>query len=106
MDSNIAFNTNNSILLIYLYTVKWLNITVWLIDGTLTSTATQGQRGPWSNGNEEVLHIPKISRTGTSLSNGLESYPGHLLEWSVLLLCRDAVSVVNSLTQLDIYCQG
>ena len=39
-----------------------------------------GQRGPGSNGNEGVLHIPQsLSITGTSLSDCLVSYPGHLL---------------------------
>ena len=32
-----------------------------------------------SNSNEEVLHTPQSSRTETSLSDGLVSYPGHLL---------------------------
>ena len=30
---------------------------------TLTDTTTLIQRGPGSNGNEEVLHISQISRT-------------------------------------------
>ena len=37
---------------------KWLDISVWPIDGTLTGTTTLGQGGPGSNGNEGVLHIP------------------------------------------------
>ena len=37
------------------------------------------QSVPGSNGNEGELHIPLISRTGASLSDDLESYPGHLL---------------------------
>ena len=40
------------------------------------------QSGPWSNGNEGVSHIPQSSKTGTSLSDYLISYPGHLLEES------------------------
>ena len=33
-----------------------------------------------SNGNERMPHIPQSSRAGTSPSNCLVSYPGHLLE--------------------------
>ena len=50
-----------------------------LFEWTLTGTSTPGQSGPGGNGNEEVLHIPKSSRTGTSPSDGLVSYPGHSL---------------------------
>ena len=40
---------------------KELNISIWPIDGILIGTTNQGQSGPWSNGNEEVLHIfPKF----------------------------------------------
>ena len=37
---------------------KWLNFSIWPIDGILTDTNTPGQSGPWSNYNERVLHIP------------------------------------------------
>ena len=50
---------------------------MWPIDETLTSTTTQGQDGPGSNGNEGVFHILQSSRTEASQSNGL--YLGHLL---------------------------
>ena len=36
------------------------------MDGTLTGTTTPGQSGPRSNGTEEVLDTPQISRTGAS----------------------------------------
>ena len=38
------------------------------MDGTLssTSTITTGPRGPGSNSNEEILHIPQISNIGAS----------------------------------------
>ena len=36
---------------------------------TLTGTITLGQSGPGSNSNEEVLHMPKSSRTGASPLN-------------------------------------
>ena len=42
----------------FLYIVKWLNSSVWPIDGTLTGTITPSQSGPGSNGNEELLRIP------------------------------------------------
>ena len=36
---------------------KWLNISILLIDRTLTGTITPGQSRPGSNSNEEVLHV-------------------------------------------------
>ena len=60
---------------------KWLNNSIWPIDRTLTGTTTLGQSGLGSNGNEEVLHISQSSKTGASPSDGLISYPGHLLGW-------------------------
>ena len=53
---------------------------MWLINKTLSGTTTQGQSGPGSKGNEEVLHIPQSpSITGVSPSDCLVSCPGHLL---------------------------
>ena len=49
-----------------------LNRSIWPIDGTLTGTTTPSQSGTRNNGNERVLHIALISRTGV-----LVSYPGH-----------------------------
>ena len=46
---------------------------------TLTGTSTPGQSGLRRNSNEKVLHVPQNSRTGASPSDGLVSYPGHLL---------------------------
>ena len=44
------------------------------------SGATIRRSGPGTNGNEEALHISQSSRiTGTSSSDCLVSYPGHLL---------------------------
>ena len=40
---------------------KWLNSSIWLIDETLTGTATPGQGGPESNGNEGAFHIFQTS---------------------------------------------
>ena len=58
---------------------KWLNSCIWPQDGTLTCTTILGQSGPWSNGNEEALHIPQSSKTRASLSDILVTYPEHLL---------------------------
>ena len=42
-----------------LWLAKWLNSSMWPINGTLTGTTTPGQSEPESNGNEGVLHIPQ-----------------------------------------------
>ena len=42
---------------------EFLYRSIWLISCTLTCSTTLGQSGPGSNGNEEVHHIPQISRT-------------------------------------------
>ena len=55
------------------------NIFIWPIDRTLSGATTLCLSEPGSNGNEEVLHIPQSSRAGASPSDGLVSYPGHLL---------------------------
>ena len=36
---------------------KWLNISIWPMDWTLTGTTTLGVSDPGSNGYKEVLHI-------------------------------------------------
>ena len=41
---------------------KWLNVSIWLIDGNLTCTITPGQSWPGSNSNEVLLYIPQTSR--------------------------------------------
>ena len=58
------------------------------------------QSGPRSNSKERVHCIPQSSRiTGTSPWDCLVSYPGHSLR-GVLPLCRGAVSVFYSPSQL------
>ena len=53
---------------------------IWPIDRTLSGANTPGQSGPESDGNEGVLCIPQNSSiTGTSSSDCLVSYPGHML---------------------------
>ena len=62
------------------------------IDRALLSAITQGQNGPGSNSNEEVLLIPQSSSIiGTSQSDCLVSYAGQ--SWGSLPLCRGAVNV-------------
>ena len=51
---------------------KVQSTSIWPIDRTLSGATTPGQSGPWSDGNERVLHIP-----GTSPSDYLVSYLGH-----------------------------
>ena len=72
---------------------KLLDISIWPVDSNINTlivlplpfiirTTTLGQIRPGSNGSEEVLHIPQNSRTGAPTSDGLVSYPGHLLKGS------------------------
>ena len=63
---------------------------IWSIDRTLSGATTPGQRGPASNGNERVLHIPQISKARALSLDSLMSYPGYSLV-GVLPLCRDAM---------------
>ena len=53
---------------------------IWPIERTLSGATTPGKSGPWSDGNERILRIPKSSNiTEASPSDCLVSYPGHLL---------------------------
>ena len=57
------------------YLKKKINLT--------SASTTLGPSVPGSDSNEEVLHISQSSSiTGTSASDCLVSYPGHLLERS------------------------
>ena len=50
--------------------------------GPLSGATTPGQSGPGSNSNKGVLRIPQsYSIAGTSPSDCLVSYPGHMLGW-------------------------
>ena len=60
------------------------------IDRTLSDATPPGFSGP---SNEEVLHISKSSKAGASLSDCLMSYSGYSL-------CRDAVNVFYSTSQM------
>ena len=69
---------------------------IWPIDRALSGATTPDQSWPGSDGNEGVLRIPQSSSiTGTSTSDCLISYPGHLLG-GVLPVCRETVGVFNS----------
>ena len=73
---------------------------IWPIDKTLSGATTPGQSGLGSHGNVGVLCILQSSSiTRTSPSDCLVSYPGHL-RGGVLSLCREAVSVFYSPSQL------
>ena len=50
---------------------KWLNSSIWTIDGTLTGTTSLGQSEPRGNAHEEVLLNPQSSRTGALLSDAV-----------------------------------
>ena len=78
------------------------NCSIWLIYRTLQGATTPGQGGPGSDGNEGVLRILQSTIiTGTSLSDYLMSYPGHSFGGGVLCLCREAIRVFYSPSQLD-----
>ena len=49
------------------------------IDRTQSDTTTSGQRGPESDSNEWVLHIPQSSKTRASPSHCFMSYQGDSL---------------------------
>ena len=58
----------------------------------LSDATTLGLSGSGSDRNKGVVCIPQSSIiTEASPSDCLESYPGHLLGWEFLHLCRDAV---------------
>ena len=76
---------------------------IWPIDRTVSGATTPGQSGTGSNDNEGALPITQSSGiTGTSPSDCLGSYPGHLLEvGGVIPLCIEAVGVFYSHSLLD-----
>ena len=58
-------------------------------DRTLSGAITSGHSGPGSDGNKRVLRIPQSSSIiGTSPSDCLVLYPGHLLVGGVLALLQ------------------
>ena len=71
---------------ICLQTVKWSNSSISPIGSNLSDAITPGQRGPASNDNEGIFHIPQTSKTEASLSDDFVSYPGHMLGRGGVLL--------------------
>ena len=76
----LLFNNHNLTSVICLHTA----CSIWLIDRTLSDATTPGKSGPGNSGSEGVLHIPQISKVGTSPSDGLMLCPGHSLGESYL----------------------
>ena len=64
-------STDKIIQIIMIILSKWLNCSIWPIDGTLRGTSNPGQSGPGINGNEGVLHIPQSFRIQTSASDSV-----------------------------------
>ena len=88
---NLLYNTKNSILwVIYLYTVKWSYSSIRPIDGTKQILPLRAR--VYKGGNAQS------SKAGATPSDAVKC---HIQDnhWS-LLLCRDAVSVFHSLSQL------
>ena len=82
---------------------KWLNSSIRPMDGTLTGTTTPGQSGHRSNDNKGALHI--LQDWSLTIRCSLVSYPRHSVggEKVFLPLCRDAVSIFYSPSQLSWY---
>ena len=72
---------------------------IWPKDGALTCTTTVNQSGPRNNGNEGVLHTPKISRNGALPSDTVlcHSQDTPFEEMGVLPLCREVSQHILSL---------
>ena len=62
------------------------------MDRTLSGATTPGPSGPWTNDNEDVLHIFQVQ---VSPSDPFMSHGKHSLR-EALLLCRDVVGVFYS----------
>ena len=87
---SISSNSNNSVQ--HEYAVQFYGLKP--IDRALSGTTIPG-----NNSNEGVLRIPQsCSITGTSQSDYLVSYQD--THWKVLPLCRDAIGVFYSPSQL------
>ena len=54
--------------------LKWLNSSIWFIDGILTGTTTPRQSGSGSNSNQGVFYILKSSKTWASSSDGVQCH--------------------------------
>ena len=71
----LLYNSHNLLLVIFGHS----NWSIWSIDRTLSGITSSNRSGPGSKGNEEVFHLPQISKGGASQSEGLLSNPGHWL---------------------------
>ena len=58
---------------------KWLNSSIWWLDGTLTGTTTLGKSRSGRNDSKGVLHIHQSSRIEVSPSDGSMPYLGYSL---------------------------
>ena len=86
----LLYNGHNLTSFICLHTV----CSIWSIDRILSGATTPRQRGLGRRGNEEVLHIPQISKTDALSSDGLTSYPLHLIREGLTPLQRSSQCVL------------
>ena len=83
---------------------KLLYISIWLIDGTLAGTTTQGQSGPRSNDNEGVLHILQTLRMVPHHQIYVVFEPQiifHHVVWKLLSLFCFCWSFINKRQQIN-----
>ena len=63
----------------FFYTVKWLNSSIWPLDGTITGIAKPDQRGTWNNSNEReiivIQQFPRLPDWSHTIKCSLMSYP-------------------------------
>ena len=92
----LLYSSHNLTLVICLQRVY----SVRSIDRTLSGATTPGQSGPRNNGNEEVFHIPQISKAVSS-SDGLMSYQNTRCGWGSYPFAE--MQLVYSLTLVDCF---
>ena len=81
---------------------KWLNSSIWPIDGFLTGTTCQSE--PGSNDNEGVLYIPpKLPDWSLTIICSLVSYAGHSFVKAVLHLWDLMRFCVLGILRLDCF---
>ena len=86
---------------ICLHTVKYVNISMWPIHGSLIGTSSLGQSEPGNDDNGRILNIPpKLQDLNFTIRCSLVSYPGQSLCLKILLLCRDEIGVFYSLSRM------
>ena len=77
-------NSNNSISVVCLLTVKCSYSSCWYISGTPKVTTVPVQSGPWSNDNKGVLFVPQRFSYEPSHLDSLVSYQAHALGFITL----------------------